>query len=192
MRFDNSEDDERDDYFERFDEEEPKPKPVKTPRYKPDDPRYWDREEGEWEHLRPSRKWRLILISTAVVAALVLLIIGYNWLFSPAIDDVVEYGYVDHVERRGDIFKTYEGNLLPYKEIHDTTRAYKGDFVFSASQNIGKVLRGFQESGRPVKVHYKVYRSTMPWRGDTRTVIVKVDTVSPDSILPAAYLPWRH
>lgn len=192
MRFNNQEDDDRDDYFEEFADKEPKPKEPKPPRYSPDDPRYWQREESPWEHLRPSRRGRLIAWAVASLAALGLLWFVYAWLFSPKVDDAVEFGYVDHVERRGDIFKTYEGNLLPYKSIHDTTRRYTSDFRFSASEKIGVILREFQNSGRPVRVSYKVYRSTMPWRGDERTVIVKVDTVSPDSILPAAYLPWRH
>lgn len=184
--FNNTDDDDKDLYDDFGTEEPAKPK---SPKYTPDDPRYWDTDEGEWDHLKPSGRKRCILIFGGAGLALLLLLCGLiYWLCCPCVSDAVQYGYVDHIEKRGDIFSTYEGNLIPYKSMHDTTRAYEGDFIFSTSDKLGKTLRTFQNSGRPLRVEYRTYRCAMPWRGDSRTVIIRVDTVSPDSILP---LPRR-
>lgn len=181
--FDNTTDDDKEYMFDGFEPEEPKQ--PKEPRYSPDDPRYWDGEESEWEHLKPAGRRRAIMIwGGAGLGALVLICILCYWFCGPYVQDAVQYGYVDHVEERGNMFKTYEGNLIPYKSLHDTTRAYEGDFVFSTSDKIGKTLRAYQNSGKPLRVEYRTYRYAMPWRGDSRTVIIRVDTVSPDSILP--------
>lgn len=183
--FDNTEDDDREGFYEEFPPEEPK-KP-KEPKYTPDDPHYWEGEGSDWEHLVPaSRRSRFMLWGGAGLGLLLILGIAIWWFGGTYVSDAVQYGYVDHVENRGNVFKTYEGNLLPYKSLHDTTRTYEGDFIFSAPGSIGKTIAAFQRSGRPLRVEYRTYRYALPWRGDSRTVIVRVDTVSPDSIMPAS------
>jgi hypothetical protein len=99
----------------------------------------------------------------------------------------VEYGYVDTIQRRGEYIKTYEGSLIRYREIHDTTRVYTTDFIFSTPDAQGRLLQRFLGSGRPVKVTYKVYNCVLPWRGERREVVMRVDTISPDSILPPEF-----
>lgn len=184
--FNNIDDDDKEGFYDGFEPEEPK-KP-KEPRLYPDDPRYWDREPDRWEHLRPSRFKRYLILTGVGVLVVVLLWLCGRLLFSPVVDDAVEYGYVEHAERRGNFFKTYEGTLLPYKLLHDTARNYDRDFEFSAGERIGSTLRALQNSGRPLRVEYKTYRFAFPWNGDCRTVIVRVDTISPDSIIPASWL----
>ncbi|MCM1006135.1 MAG: hypothetical protein NC402_07550 [Prevotella sp.] len=182
--FNNTDDDDKNDLYDEASGFDVTPKPKKI-KYSKDDPRYWDQDEGEWDHLIPSTRQRKILVWGG--AALVVIILGWilaTWIIGPYVQDAVQYGYVDHIEQRGNVFKTYEGNLIPYKSIHDTTRTYTGDFVFSTSERLGKTLRSFQNSGRPLRVEYRTYRYAMPWRGDSKTVVIRVDTVSPDSILP--------
>lgn len=179
----NTIDDDKESLYDGFEPEEPKePAP---PRYSRDDPRYWDSEPSPFEHLRPhaSRRTYLIWGGVGVLIVLVLILIG-SWVTGPYVKDAVQYGYIDHIEERGNLFKTYEGNLIPYKTLHDTTRAYTGDFVFSTDGKIGKTLRKLQNRGTPLRVEYRTYRFAMPWRGDSRTVVIRVDIVSPDSIMP--------
>ena len=191
MIFDNKNNEEEDkaDFFENPGPEiEEKPE---KPSYKPEDPDYWE-EESEWEHLKPNTGlplWLWIVVALACVG----LVVGC-WIrfFSPYIDDAVQYGYVEHIESRGTLFKTYEGTLIPYKELMDTTRIYNRDFVFSVDdKNTAVKLRQAQYDGRPVMVGYKQYHATLPWRGASKIVVTSVDSVDPAKILPPEFAPKR-
>lgn len=190
MLFDRNEENEKDDFFDNENVVEEKPKEEKKPVYKPEDPDYWEEEESDWEHLKPRKPNYLPLwIITAIV--IIGLIIGC-WLrfFSPYVEDASQYGYIEHIERRGTIFKTYEGTLIPYKELMDTTRIYSRDFVFSVKDDkTAAALRQAQFDARPVRVEYKKYHATVPWRGSSKIVIVKVDSIDPEKILPPEFAP---
>lgn len=179
---------EKEDYFEQTPEDKPKKvKPPKQPRLQPDDPRYYDREDGRWDHLKPSPYHRGPIIWFTVVAIVVaiLIIMTYRYFFTPAVDEAVQYGYVEDVRKEGSFFPTYEGVILPYKELMDTVRPYEGDFTFSTNdQEIAIELKKKQGVGMPVKVEYQIYRHKFPWRGNTKVIVTKVDSVDPSTLLP--------
>lgn len=185
-------DDDSQDFFDGPDIEVPD-KDALQPQYSPDDPKYWEQDESPWDHLMPRRKrvptWVWLVLALVVV---LLCVGGYLRYFAPCVEEASQYGYVDQVEIRGTIFKTYEGVLIPYKEITDTTRIYSRDFVFSAtSRPLFEQLQGMQRSGIPVRVEYKRYHATLPWRGASRIVVTRVDTADADKILPPEFAP-RH
>lgn len=187
MIFSNKENENEDLDF--FDGPEIPEEPVepKKPAPEPDNPDYWE-DESEWEHLRPVGRWRLRLFASLGLALFVLAVTLVLWMFSPYVTEATQYGYVEHIEYRGNILKTYEGELIPYKEIHDTTRVMTRPFLFSTSNSkVATMLKRMQLAGRPVRVEYKVYRSLMPWRGDTKTILVSADSVDPATILPPEY-----
>lgn len=192
MLFDNEEENEKDDFFDNENVAEEKPKEEKKPSYKPEDPAYWDEEESEWDHLKPRARstfWLWIIGAFVVVG----LIIGC-WLryFSPYVEDATQYGYVENIERRGTIFKTYEGTLIPYKELMDTSRIYSRDFVFSVKDNkTAAELKRAQYDARPVRIGYQKYHATVPWRGASKIVVIEVDSIDPDKILPPEFAPGR-
>ncbi len=188
MIFKSSSDDEKEDFFDSIPAEE-----EKKPELKPEDPLYWEQEESRWEHLKPRRRIPVWLWVGCAVVVAGLCVAIYLRFFSPYIDDATQYGYVDHVERRGTIFKTYEGVLIPYKELLDTTRIYQRDFIFSAANaEIGKKLVDFQDSGLPVRVRYKKYYATVPWRGASKIIVIDVDTAAAERILPPEFAPVKR
>lgn len=181
---------EEEDYFESTEVPEEKPKAPKKPKYSPENPRYWEQEPSRWEHLRPRSRLRVWLTVTAVAVGLGLVTAIWLRYFSPYVDDTVEYGYVEHIEREGTVFKTYEGILLPYKELRDTTRLYRRDFVFTAADaHVAAQLKRMQQAALPVCVHYRRYHGRLPWRGNSTTLITQVDSVDPAKILPPEYTP---
>lgn len=177
------------DYFDGPDLPEQKKEP-KAPVYTPDDPRYWEQDESEFEHLRPGRRYMLwVWVAAAGVALGLILTVYFRW-FSPYVEGATQYGYVESVERRGTIFDTYEGVLLPYKDLMDTTRSYGGDFVFTcADGDVAVKLRRMQYANLPVRVVYRRYHATLPWRGDSRIIVERVDSVDPLRILPPEFTP---
>lgn len=177
------------DYFDGPDLPEQKKEP-KPPVYTPDDPRYWEQDESEFEHLRPGRRYMLWVWVAAAGVALGLILTAYFRWFSPYVEGATQYGYVESLERRGTIFDTYEGVLLPYKDLMDTTRSYGGDFVFTcADGDVAVKLRRMQYANLPVRVVYRRYHATLPWRGDSRIIVERVDSVDPSRILPPEFTP---
>lgn len=177
----------KEDFFEETPEDKPeKVKEPKAPRLRPDDPEYYEREEDRWEHLKPSPYSRgpILWAIAAAIVGMTLIIGLFIYFFTPEVDEAVQYGYVENVQREGKLFKTYEGVILPYRTLMDTVRPYEGDFVFSAaSDSIAGALVRQQGVGNPVKVGYKVYRVSLPWRGKSKVVVVSVDSVPDPYIL---------
>lgn len=170
---------EKEDFFDQIPEEKPKPeKKPKEPKLRPDDPLYYEREEGKWEHLTPGPFRRNLWIwgAIGVIGFIILFIWIYVYFFTPAISEAEEFGYVEQVQREGKLFQTYEGVILPYKNLKDASRRYDGDFIFSTDDASAAKLRVRQRSGLPVRVEYKVYRTRMPWRGASKTIVTAVDT----------------
>ncbi|MBD5222891.1 MAG: hypothetical protein HDS12_04540 [Bacteroides sp.] len=182
-------DNEKNDFFEDASDapEVEKKKEPKKPALQPDDPRYWEEPEDEFEHLKPSHKtqWKLWLW-VAVTAVVLGVIWGvYSRIFNPYIEDANQYGYVEGVEKRGEVFKTFEGVLLPYKNLMDSVRVYEGDIVFSTPDPaLAARLKEMQFANRPVRITYKQYKTAMPWRGDSKIIITAVDSVNEMNILP--------
>ncbi len=180
---------EKDDYFEGEYEIRDEVKQPVAPQLEPDNPDYWEQPESEFEHLKPTkgRRWIWWGVLAGVVLAVILFL--YFRYFSPYVEEATQYGYVEQIEREGLLFKTYEGVLLPYKELMDTTRVYREDFVFSANSTAATELRRNQYANRPVRVVYRRYYGSLPWRGNSRIVVDRVDTVNPAKILPPEFQP---
>lgn len=181
----NLDDDKETDFFE---DEVPDPvKEEKKPVYTPDDPRYWEQPEDPFSHLTPSRPrrrriWWWAGITAVLIGALEALYVRY---FVPCVTEACETGYVDRIEKSGQLLKSYEGVLLPYKNLMDTLRPYEGDFRFSTTDtDVAVRLKKMHFANLPVRVHYKVYRTAVPWRGETEVYITAVDSVNPRDILP--------
>lgn len=181
------------DYFDGPDlpDKPVKKKEPKAPVLQPDDPAYWDQPESEWEHLKPrKRNWRFWVLIGVAAVVLGVLVALYIRFFTPYVKEASICGYVEGIEMRGSVFKTFEGVLLPYKELKDTTRVYRQDFHFSLSdEDMATKLRRMQYSNRPVRVEYKRYKGWVPWRGDENVIITAVDSVDPRNILPPEYQP---
>lgn len=191
MLFDKEDEEkEKADFFDSLPSDEEKEE--KKPQYKPEDPDYWEEEESEWEHLKPRSRGPLWLWIFFVVVVVGLGIACWLRYFNPYIEDATQFGYVEHIEKRGTLFKTYEGVLIPYKELMDTTRIYSRDFVFSVKdKKTASTLKQAQLNARPVRVDYKKYHAKLPWRGSSTILVVDADTINPDLILPPDFAPGR-
>lgn len=187
-RFNDS--DEPNDFFENTPppEEVRKPEP-RRPEPKPEDPDYWEEEESEFEHLAPSVRNRRVWLWLALALAAAGVLTGaFIYLFVPYETEAVQYGYVDDIRKQGVVFKTYEGVLVPYKELMDTTRCYKGDFRFTAADpHVAARLKRLQLDCMPARVEYRRYHTSLPWRGTSAVVVTAVDTADPSRILPPEY-----
>jgi len=177
-------DDKRPDYFEDDDYEEPVK--VKKPVYKPEDPRYWTESSDRWDHIRMARPPKKIWIwAGASFITLILILSAWIRYFKPYVVGATQSGYVEQIERRGDLFHTYEGVLLPYRDLMDSSKVYQRDFVFSVENTgVAATIKRLMLAGKPVRVEYKRYHAALPWKGSSPIVVVKADSVDPSLLLP--------
>lgn len=112
--------------------------------------------------------------------ALAVIIIGlgvtcYFRYFSPYITEARVTGYVTQIERRGMVFKTFEGQMITESALTDTTRIYSRDFSFSVTNpSVVRELQNLQGSGKPVTLEYERYYATVPWRGSQPIVVTGI------------------
>lgn len=182
----NFDDNEKEDFFENSEVPEKVEEP-KKPVYTPDDPRYWEEPEDEFEHLKPSGRVNWKLWAWVLIVGIVAGLLWVLWLrcFHPYVQEATQSGYIENIEKRGEVFTTFEGVLLPYKNLMDTTRVYESDFVFSTTDpSVAADMVRMHYANLPVRVHYRRYHVGLPWRGDTKVLVTAVDSVKPEDILP--------
>lgn len=182
------EEEEDNDFFDSDEEPAPVKKP-KPPKLDPEDPDYWiEEEESPLSTIihKPRNTWKWWLVGA--VTLLALLIFAWIWFFRPYSDSAVKYGYIRNMERRGSIIKTFEGTMIPYKELGDPDPLYFNDVRFSvASDSLAAVMKRMMLGCVPVRVEYEMYHTALPWKGEEKMIIIKADTADPRKILPPEY-----
>ena len=89
---------------------------------------------------------------------------------------LTEKGWIMHVSNQGTVFKTYEGEMLSRKFIEDTVLVYQSDFFFSiVSDSVASEAKRWESNGRRVVLTYEEYKGVVPWRGDTRRIVTKIE-----------------
>lgn len=185
-----AEDDDND--FYTSDVETPKPPKSVKPKLDPEDPDYWIEEESDIAAIihKPRKAWKWWL--SAVVTALLLIVGCWVWFMRPYVDEAVKYGYIKTMERRGSLVKTFEGVLIPYRELGDPTPFYFEEIPFSVeSDSLAAQMKRMMLGCVPVRLEYKCYHKALPWKGEARMVVVKADTADQSKILPPEY-QWHH
>lgn len=182
-------DEDGNDYYDSVAEPAPKVSKPKTPRLDPEDPDYWiAEEESPLSGIMPptGKKWKWMLGASLLLMAGILF--AWIWFLRPHTDNAVKYGYIKHMERRGSIIKTFEGSMIPYKELGDPNPFYFEEVHFSVeSDSLATVMKRMMLGCVPVRVEYEEYHSPLPWKGDARMIIIRADTADPRKILPPEY-----
>lgn len=179
--------DEDNDFFDSDDE----PAPVKRPRtlrLDPEDPDYWIEEESPLEGLisKTRNKWKWWLVSALTLLGM--LLFSWIWFLCPYADNAVKYGYIINMERRGALIKTFEGTMVPYKELGDPNPLFFEKVSFSVeSDSLAAVMKRMMLRCVPARVEYKMYRAPLPWKGEEKMIIIRADSADPRNILPPEY-----
>lgn len=132
-----------------------------------------EREDARGEFSMSRRTyWTLWGIFIALAVLLVAFFIRYC---NPYVTDAAARGYITTVERRGIIFKTFEGQMISEEALTDTTRLYSRDVSFSIpNDSLAIKLRDYQGTGRPVEIHYSLYWGVLPWRGASKMIVTGI------------------
>lgn len=112
------------------------------------------------------KKYILLFILLFVLA-----LTGYVWFFYYKVYSVGDrFGTLKKFSMKGDIFKTYEGEIVVLDYFPGSTGTNRGNkFYFSViDPKVAENLRNIIRSGnsKNVTVRYLQYRKSLPWRGE--------------------------
>lgn len=134
-----------------------------TPGVTPDPPARPRRRRSRWRRTM----WWVFLVLFAVLAGAF-----YIRYFVPHTTESKVTGFITNVEKRGIVYKTFEGEMISQSRLVDKEHLYQRDVVFSIpDDSLGRALQALQGTGHPVELTVKRYYGTIPWRGATNTIV---------------------
>ncbi len=87
-------------------------------------------------------------------------------------------GDINYFQREGFIFKTYEGKMIQtgYNSHNTSATIQSNEFKFSVvDERIAQQIDN--NSSRQIKLHWKRYLGTLPWRGNSQFVVDSIISV---------------
>jgi len=107
-----------------------------------------------------------ILWTVGTITLAVLIVFCY-WRFYFVLADGTQAGTLNIFQKKGIIFKTYEGKIIlsGFK-----ANVQSNEFSFSVT-NEEVAAQLLKVSGREVNVHYKQYFGSLPWRGMQKYIV---------------------
>lgn len=110
-----------------------------------------------------------------VLMAVLLVLLGggfyFYWYYYNVFGDGIKSGVLKNVVRKGQVFKTFEGELIQVGIKGAVGGGVQSNnFVFSIeNKKIYDTLA--VHSGKVFDLHYKEYRRALPWRGNTVYIV---------------------
>jgi hypothetical protein len=109
----------------------------------------------------------------ALILVIVLSAVIY-WRYFFVFSEGVKAGNLNYFEKKGFVFKTWEGRLVQEGFQSPSAGALQSnEFRFSAQgEEVAQKLE--RASGRFVELRYKEYLNPVPWRGASKYVVIEV------------------
>jgi hypothetical protein len=115
---------------------------------------------------------------TVIVLLILLFFAGwFYWKYYYTYSDGNRSGLLQKMSHRGNVFKTYEGELVLNSLIANSASPMSAEkFYFSvADEALGKTMSNYE--GKRVVIHYQQKNGILPWRGDTEYIVDSVSVV---------------
>lgn len=108
------------------------------------------------------------------ILIVVLGLFGY-WKYFYTYSDGYRSGLLQKLSHKGNIFKTYEGELVQRSIVSTANVGIASEkFFFSiASDSVAKVMMGME--GKNVRLHYEQKNGSLPWRGESEYIVDGVE-----------------
>jgi uncharacterized membrane protein len=124
-------------------------------------------------------KITIILSALAIVALAVFVYVKFFFVYSQGVNE----GDINYFQYEGFIFKTYEGKMIQtgYNSRSSNATIQSNEFKFSVeNESVARQIESY--SSRQIKLHWKRYLGTLPWRGNSQYVVDSVVSVQPFSV----------
>ena len=122
----------------------------------------------------------------AVVGLAVFIFIKFFFVYSEGINE----GDINYFQKEGFVFKTYEGKMIQtgYNSKNSSATIQSNEFKFSVEDpRIAQQIEG--SSNWQIKLHWKRYLGTLPWRGNSEYVVDSIVSVVPAGVSVQDVLP---
>ena len=94
-------------------------------------------------------------------------VVGYvYWFYYNPFSDGYREGVLQKFSRKGNVFKTHEGEMIQLGFGQRTGGALNAQYFYFSVTDLALADSLENCLGRSVKVHYVQYRRSLPWRGD--------------------------
>ena len=122
-----------------------------------------------------------------IIVILVLLGFFIYWKYFFTYSDGYRAGLLQKFSRKGNIFKTYEGEMILSSVRSNLDVALASEkFFFSVKNNdVAKKLEQIQ--GEFIVVHYREKNGILMWRGDSRYIVDSVKIGNAAEIYPPGF-----
>ena len=119
----------------------------------------------------------ITIFSTLFVVGLVIFVyVKFFFVYSQGVNE----GDINYFQYEGFVFKTYEGKMIQtgYNSRNSNATIQSNEFKFSVEdEQVAKQIES--SSSRQIKLHWKRYLGTLPWRGKSQYVVDSVVYVQP-------------
>lgn len=114
---------------------------------------------------------KFALIASLIV--LIIIIVLFWWRFYFVFGEGVKSGELNYIVKKGYIWKTWEAKMI---QRGNKEMMQSNEFTFSIeSDSIAHILE--TNSGKCFDLHYKEYIGALPWRGNTKYIVDRIDKV---------------
>ena len=118
------------------------------------------------------------IISSIVSVLLLALVIFVYFKFFFVYSEGTNEGDNNYLQREGFLFKTYEGKMIQtgYNSHNTSSTIQSNEFKFSVvDERVAQQIDN--NSTRQIKLHWKRYLGTLPWRGKSQFVVDSIISV---------------
>lgn len=121
---------------------------------------------------KPSKSnWVRNFLLKLVLFFIIIISVCIYWFYYNVYSDGDRTGVLTKISHKGNIFKTYEGEMMIGNLAQSSLGLVNEKFYFSvADKKIADTLVKLQ--GQRVTLQYKQYRKSLAWRGDAEYIIV--------------------
>ena len=125
------------------------------------------------------------ILSVLLLGLAIFVYVKFFFVYSEGTNE----GDINYFQREGFVFKTYEGKMIQtgYNSHNTSATIQSNEFKFSVvDERIAEQIDS--NSSRQIKLHWKRYLGTLPWRGNSQFVVdsiilVKKPVVVEDELL---------
>jgi hypothetical protein len=124
------------------------------------------------------RRRRSGVFSKIIIVVLLITGIVVYWKFFMNYSSGIRYGLLQKFSRKGNVFKTYEGELILSSVTSNNNVSLASEKFYFSVTNAHTADKLMHAQGNYVRLYYNEKNGTLSWRGDTRYIVDSVELVT--------------